>query len=75
MKTKRIIIYRRAPPQNNGMIHRLQKCKTTVRAAGGTTSSIQVLEKPSTFRPHTETLSVVAMRVCNPDRSPVGINR
>jgi hypothetical protein len=22
-----------------------------------------------------ETLSIVAMRVCNPDRSPVGINR
>jgi len=24
---------------------------------------------------HNETLSVVAERVCNPDRSPVGINR
>jgi hypothetical protein len=24
---------------------------------------------------HNETLSVVAMRVCNPDCSPVGINR
>jgi hypothetical protein len=24
---------------------------------------------------HNETLSVVAMRVSNPDRSPVGINR
>jgi hypothetical protein len=24
---------------------------------------------------HNETLSVVAGRVCNPDRSPVGINR
>jgi hypothetical protein len=25
--------------------------------------------------PHNETLSVVAMRISNPDRSPVGINR
>ena len=24
---------------------------------------------------HDETLSVLAMRVCDPDRSPVGINR
>jgi hypothetical protein len=24
---------------------------------------------------HSETLSVVAMRVCNPDYSPIGINR
>ena len=24
---------------------------------------------------HNETLSVVAERVCNPDRSPIGINR
>jgi len=24
---------------------------------------------------HSETLSVIAMRVCNPDPSPVGINR
>ena len=27
------------------------------------------------IRTHNETLSIVAMRVCNPDRSPVGINR
>jgi hypothetical protein len=27
------------------------------------------------IRTHNETLSVVAMCVCNPDRSPVGINR
>jgi hypothetical protein len=27
------------------------------------------------IRTHNETLSVVAMRVCNPDCSPVGINR
>jgi hypothetical protein len=27
------------------------------------------------IRTHNETLSVVAMRVSNPDRSPVGINR
>ena len=27
------------------------------------------------IRAHNETLSVVAMRVSNPDRSPVGINR
>jgi hypothetical protein len=27
------------------------------------------------IRSHNETLSVVAVRVCNPDRSPVGINR
>jgi hypothetical protein len=27
------------------------------------------------IRMHNETLSVVAMCVCNPDRSPVGINR
>jgi hypothetical protein len=27
------------------------------------------------LRTHNETLSVVAMRVSNPDRSPVGINR
>ena len=27
------------------------------------------------IRLHNETLSVVAMRVCNPDRLPVGINR
>jgi len=27
------------------------------------------------IRAHNETLSVVAMRVCNPDRSPAGINR
>jgi len=28
-----------------------------------------------THRVHNETLSVAAMCVCNPDRSPVGINR
>ena len=27
------------------------------------------------IRMHNETLSVVAMCVCNPDRSPAGINR
>jgi hypothetical protein len=27
------------------------------------------------IRTHNETLSVVAVRVCNPDRSPAGINR
>jgi len=27
------------------------------------------------IRVHNESLSVVAMRICNPDRSPVGINR
>jgi hypothetical protein len=27
------------------------------------------------IRVHNEPLSVAAMRVCNPDRSPVGINR
>jgi hypothetical protein len=27
------------------------------------------------LRVHNETLSVVAVRVCNEDRSPVGINR
>ena len=27
------------------------------------------------IRTHNKTLSVAAMRVCNPDRSPVGINR
>jgi hypothetical protein len=27
------------------------------------------------IRPHNETLSVVAVCVCNEDRSPVGINR
>jgi hypothetical protein len=27
------------------------------------------------IRLHNETLSVAAMRVCNPDRLPVGINR
>jgi hypothetical protein len=27
------------------------------------------------IRVHNETLSVIAMRVNNPDRSPVGINR
>ena len=27
------------------------------------------------IRSHNETLSVVAMCVCNPDRSPAGINR
>jgi hypothetical protein len=27
------------------------------------------------IRPHNETFSVVAMRVCNPDRSPVKSNR
>jgi hypothetical protein len=27
------------------------------------------------IRTHNEPLSVTAMRVCNPDRSPVGINR
>jgi hypothetical protein len=27
------------------------------------------------FCAHNETLSVAAMRVCNPDRLPVGINR
>jgi hypothetical protein len=27
------------------------------------------------LRTHNETLTVVAMCVCNPDRSPVGINR
>ena len=27
------------------------------------------------IRTHNETLSVVAVCVCNPDRSPVGINR
>jgi len=27
------------------------------------------------IRTHNETLSIAAIRVCNPDRSPVGINR
>jgi hypothetical protein len=27
------------------------------------------------IRTHNETLSIITMRVCNPDRSPVGINR
>jgi hypothetical protein len=39
-------------------------------------SPIQVPQTQSAFIcPHNETLSVVAMCVCNPDRSPVGINR
>jgi hypothetical protein len=34
-------------------------------------------QKPSQLfiRSHNETLSIAAMCVCNPDRSPVGINR
>jgi hypothetical protein len=39
-------------------------------------SPIQAPETPSPFiRTHNETLSVAAMRVGNPDRSPVGIDR
>jgi hypothetical protein len=39
-------------------------------------SPIRVLQTRSASRPHAnETLSVVAVRVSNPDRSPVGINR
>jgi hypothetical protein len=39
-------------------------------------SPIRVPETQSAFiRTQNEPLSVVAMRVCNPDRSPVGINR
>ena len=30
--------------------------------------------KKRILRPHNKALSVAAMRVCNPDRSPVGIN-
>jgi hypothetical protein len=37
---------------------------------------IRVPQKQLAFiRSHNETLSVSAMCVCNPDRSPVGINR
>jgi hypothetical protein len=39
-------------------------------------SPLQVPEAQSTFiRAHNKALSVAAMRVCNPDRSPVRINR
>jgi len=39
-------------------------------------SPIQVHKRSQLFIcPHNETLSVVAMCVSNPDRSPVGINR
>jgi hypothetical protein len=31
--------------------------------------------KKRILRPHNETLSVTAMCFCNPDRSPIGINR
>jgi hypothetical protein len=42
----------------------------------GWKSSARVLETLSPFiRADNETLSVAAMRVCNPDRSPVVINR
>jgi len=37
-------------------------------------SLIQVLRSQLFIRVHNETLSVVAMRVCNPDRSPFGID-
>jgi hypothetical protein len=37
-------------------------------------SQIRVQQKQSTFiRTHNETFSVVAMRVCNPDRSPLRV--
>jgi hypothetical protein len=39
-------------------------------------SPLLIPQTPSTYRPHAQRpLSVVAMRVCDPDRSPVGINR
>jgi len=39
-------------------------------------SLIQVDKRRQQFiRTHNETLSVVAARVCNPDRSPLRINR
>jgi hypothetical protein len=37
---------------------------------------LQVPETQSAFHPaHSETFSVAAMRIRNPDRSPLGINR
>jgi hypothetical protein len=39
-------------------------------------SPIRVPQKRLAFiRAHNEAFTVIAMRVCNPDRSPVGINR
>jgi hypothetical protein len=39
-------------------------------------SLIPVFKRSQLFiRTHNETLSIIAMRVSNPDRSPVGINR
>jgi hypothetical protein len=38
-------------------------------------AQIEILENAVSFHPHNVTLSVLAMCVCNPDRSPVGINR
>jgi hypothetical protein len=40
------------------------------------TPDVQVPEKQSTFiGVHNETLSIIPVRVCNPDRLPVGIDR
>jgi len=42
----------------------------------GAVSRFQFQKSGQLFiRMHNETLSVVAMRISNPDRSPVGINR
>jgi hypothetical protein len=41
-----------------------------------TNRNVQFHKRSQQFiRAHNETLSVVAMCVCNPDRSPFGINR
>ena len=41
----------------------------------GTNRPFQFQKRSQLFiRTHNETLSIVAMRVCNPDCSPIGIN-
>jgi hypothetical protein len=51
----------------------LEKSRLRVKAIRRKRESpIPVPEKPSAFHPHA--LTVVAMRVCNPDRSPLRIN-
>jgi hypothetical protein len=58
-------------PESSGFVRRVLRC---LRIAAG--RRFKFHERGQLFiGSHNETLSVVAMCVSNPDRSPVGINR
>jgi hypothetical protein len=50
--------------------------KRAISKSGSVCRGFQFQKRSQLFiRVHNETLSVVAVGVCNPERSPVGINR